>query len=130
MKRMKGLPVPTDGELAILGVLWKRGPSTVREVLEDLCRVQPTGYTTALKMMQIMAAKGLLLRDESDRSHRYRPAKPEEETQRQLVGELVDRAFDGSARKLVLQALSTTRATREELDAVRKLLDEVEETER
>ena len=94
----------TDAELAILRVLWARGPSTVREVNEAL--QDGSGYTTVLKLMQIMADKGLVLRDESERSHVYRPRLPESETQRQLVGDLLDRAFGGSAHQLVLRALS------------------------
>jgi predicted transcriptional regulator len=118
------LPRPTDGELTILRVLWARGPSTVRAVQESLG--PETGYTTALKFMQIMTEKGLLTRDESIRTHVYAAALPEESTQRQLVADLIDRAFAGSAQKLVLQALSSRRASREELTQIRRLLDEME----
>lgn len=118
------LPRPTDGELAILRVLWSRGPSTVREVQKVLG--PNTGYTTALKLMQIMTDKGLVRRDESERTHVYAAARPEEVTQRQLLGDLVDRAFQGSAAKLVMQALSSKRSTVEELTAIRKLLDDIE----
>ena len=124
------LPRPTDAELEILKVLWRRGPSTVREVFETLGESKVTGYTTVLKTMQIMAEKGLVVRDESERAHRYEPAAPEDETQRRLVGDLLRKAFDGSAKKLVLQALSTERATAGELDEIRRMLDELERGER
>ncbi len=120
-------PRPTDAELEILKVLWRRGPSTVREVFETLGETKQTGYTTVLKFMQIMAEKGLVRRDESERAHRYEAAAPEEETQRQLVGDLLQRAFDGSAKKLVLQALSRDAASAEELAEIRRMLDELEE---
>jgi predicted transcriptional regulator len=120
------LPKPTGGELAILRVLWRRGPSTVRDVLEELNQVQETGYTTVLKMMQIMTEKGLLARDDADRTHVYEPRLAEEETQRQLLGDLIERAFNGSAKKLVIQALSTKKATRNELAEIRQLLDEID----
>ncbi len=120
------LPRPTDSELAILRVLWRRGPCTVREVLDEL---EPgTGYTTALKLMQIMAEKGLVRRDESSRSHVYRATAPETVTQRQLVGDLLERAFGGSASKLVLHALSSRQASRDELAEIRRLLDELEKS--
>ena len=118
---------PTDAELAILGVLWRQGPSTVRQVQEALERLQPTGYTTALKLLQIMAAKGLVDRDESQRSHVYRARFREDETQRQLVDDLMERAFGGSAQRLVMQALASKRATPEELDAIRRLIDKLEQ---
>ena len=120
------LPRPTDAELEILKVLWRRGPSTVREVFETLGENKTTGYTTVLKFMQIMAEKGLVVRDESERAHRYEPAAPEDETQRRLVGDLLRKAFDGSAKKLVMQALSAERASASELDEIRRLLDELE----
>jgi predicted transcriptional regulator len=124
------LPRPTDAELEILKVLWRRGPSTVREVFETLGESKTTGYTTVLKLMQIMAEKGLVVRDESERAHRYEPAAPEDETQRRLVGDLLRKAFDGSAKKLVMQALSTERASAEELSEIRRMLDELERGER
>lgn len=120
------LPRPTDAELEILRVLWRRGPSTVREVFESFGESKTTGYTTVLKLMQIMADKGLVVRDESERAHRYEPAAPEDETQRRLVGDLLRKAFDGSAKKLVMQALSTERASAEELSEIRQMLDELE----
>jgi predicted transcriptional regulator len=119
-------PKPTDAELAILRVLWRLGPATVRAVHAELSRVQETGYTTVLKMLQIMAEKGLVKRDESERSHVYQPAFSEQDVQRQLVGHLMERAFGGSAQKLVLQALSAKKASASELAEIRKLLDEME----
>ena len=116
-------PRPTDTELAILRILWKRGASTVRQVHEALSRERPAAYTTALKMLQIMTDKGLVRRDVSDRTHVYQPKLTEEQTQRQLVRDLVDRAFGGSASKLVLQALTTRRATSEELAEIRRLIE-------
>jgi BlaI family transcriptional regulator, penicillinase repressor len=112
---------PTDSELAILRVLWTRGPSTVRQVAEALGR--EAGYTTVLKLLQIMTEKGLVRRDESERTHIYRAAYTEDQTQRQLVTDLLDRAFDGSAAKLVLQALSSNTASPQELEEIRKLLN-------
>lgn len=112
---------PTDAELAILRVLWMRGPSTVRQVAEKMGR--EAGYTTILKFLQIMTEKGLVRRDESARTHVYEAACSQDQTERQLVADLVDRVFGGSAAKLVLQALATTRASPEELAEIRKLLD-------
>ena len=123
------LPRPTDAELEILKVLWRRGPCTVREVFDSLSASKQTGYTTVLKFMQIMAEKGLVRRDETERAHRYEAALAEEETQRQLVGDLLRRAFDGSAKRLVMQALSTERASAGELDEIRRLLDRLERGE-
>jgi predicted transcriptional regulator len=119
-------PRPTDAELEILNVLWSRGPSTVREIHEELSRNKPTQYTTTLKLMQIMAEKGLLRRDESQRSHVYSACEPRERTQKQLAGHLLERAFGGSARNLLMGALSAKKASRRELDEIRKLLDEYE----
>lgn len=120
------LPRPTEAELAILRVLWDRGPSTVREVTEALQDERGTGYTTALKLLQIMTDKGLVQRDESSRAHAYEAVTSAETTQRQLVTDLLDRAFGGSARQLVLQALSAKRASRDELAEIRRMLDEFE----
>jgi predicted transcriptional regulator len=117
---------PTDAELAILNVLWERGPSTVRDVHEALSGSQDTGYTTVLKLMQIMTEKGLVVRDESQRAHIYSARYSEQRTQRQLLADLADRAFGGSPAKLVMQALSEKSATPEELYAIRKLLDKLE----
>jgi BlaI family transcriptional regulator, penicillinase repressor len=116
-------PRPTDAELAILRVLWARGPSTVRQVHEVLGRERPTAYTTALKLMQIMTEKGLVRRDETERTHIYHARLTEEQTQRQLVRDLLERAFGGSASKLVMQALAAKRASAEELGEIRKLID-------
>ena len=116
-------PRPTDAELAILRILWERGPSTVRQVYEVLGRERPTAYTTALKLLQIMTEKGLVDRDERDRTHIYRAHSSEEQTQRQLVRDLVDRAFGGSATKLVLQALASKHASPDELTQIRQILD-------
>ena len=117
---------PTDAELMILRVLWHRGPSTVRQVHETLSVSQGTGYTTVLKLLQIMTDKGLVVRDETQRAHVYVSRLSEQRTQRQLLGDLVDRAFGGSSAKLVLQALSGRRATLEELRDIRALLDQLE----
>lgn len=119
-------PRPTDAELEILSVLWRLGPSTVREVHEVLAKERATQYTTTLKMMQIMAEKGLLERDERTRSHVYSAGQPRERTQSQLAGHLLERAFGGSARSLLLGALSAKKASREEVAELRKLLDEYE----
>ena len=116
-------PKPTDAELAILRALWELGPSTVRSVQEKLEADRPTGYTTVLKLLQIMTDKGLVLRDTSERTHVYRVSRTARQTQRQLVGDLLERAFDGSAASLVMQALATRRATPDELDEIRQLLD-------
>ena len=119
-------PRPTDGELAILRALWQLGPATVRQVQEALNPDKETGYTTVLKLMQIMHEKGLLTRDESERTHVYRAALSEEQTQRQLVDHLLERAFGGSARQLVMQVLSSRKASSRELAQIRVLLDELE----
>jgi predicted transcriptional regulator len=126
MAKTERIPRPTDAELAILRVLWRRGPSTVRQVHDVLSAEKSTGYTTVLKFMQIMTEKGLLIRDQSGRSHVYRPQVPAEKTQQQLVGDLLERAFEGSAQRLVMQALSSKRVTPEELARIRALLDEIE----
>jgi len=111
---------PTDAELGILRVLWSRGPSTVRQVAETLGR--EAGYTTVLKLLQIMTEKRLVVRDEAERTHIYDAAYTQDQTQRQLVTDLLDRVFDGSAAQLVLQALATNKTSPEELDEIRKLL--------
>jgi len=118
------LPRPTDGELAILRVLWARGPSTVRQVHEALVESRETGYTTTLKLMQIMAEKALVTRDESSRTHVYTARMTRDETQRQLVSDLVDRAFGGSAAALVMQALSAHSTSAEELGDIQRLIAE------
>lgn len=117
---------PTNAELAILSVLWRRGPSTVRDVHEALGegRGEAVGYTTVLKLLQIMTEKALVKRDTRSRTHVYAAAASEATTRDQLLSDLVDRAFGGSSLALVLQALSTTRATPAELEQIRRLLDE------
>jgi predicted transcriptional regulator len=122
-------PIPTDREVTILGILWDKGPSTVREVNEAMNQDGATGYTTTLKLMQIMTEKGLLLRDESQFKHIYKPAISEEKTQKQLVGDLLDRAFAGSAEKLVMRALSAKKVSAKELGKIRKILAEYKEIE-
>ena len=125
-RRRRLLPAPTDAELRILRVLWQRGASTVRDVHESLAAERDTGYTTVLKLMQIMAEKGLVHRDESARQHVYVAAASEVDTQRQIVDGLLQRAFEGSAKNLVLHALATQRVSRDELAEIRALLDEIE----
>ena len=120
------IPRPTDAELAILSVLWQRGPSTVREVHDALSTTQETGYTTVLKLLQIMTEKSLVVRDESQRAHVYASRYGEQRTQRQLLGDLIDRAFRGSPAQLVMQALSASHASAAELTAIRHLLDQME----
>ena len=117
------LPRPTDAELAILRVLWTDGPGTVRDVHAKLHGERTVGYTTILKLLQIMTDKGLVRRDESERTHVYRAAASEDHTQKQLVRDLLDRAFGGSSQKLILHALSARKASRQELDEIRQLLD-------
>ena len=123
---MEELPKPTEAELEILTVLWSRGPATVREVHEVIAARKPTQYTTILKLLQIMAEKGLVLRNEKQRALVYEPAKPREWTQQQLAGDLLQRGFDGSARTLMMGALSARKASKEELAELRKLLEEYE----
>src|SRR5687768_1076223 len=123
---MPNRPRPTPAELEILRVLWHRGPSTVREVHEGLDRQRATGYTTVLKLLQIMTEKGIVTRDETERAHVYAARLPEADTQRQLVGDLLDRAFGGSALKLVLHALAARKASPAEIARIRRMLDEME----
>ncbi|HEX2662935.1 MAG TPA: BlaI/MecI/CopY family transcriptional regulator [Candidatus Acidoferrum sp.] len=115
---------PTNAELEILTVLWSIGPATVREVYEAINRRRPAQYSTTLKFMQIMANKGLLRRDEKQRAHVYEAVKSQAWTQRQLAGDLLERAFGGSPKALLVGALSARRATKEELAELLKLLDE------
>lgn len=119
-------PRPTQAELEILSVLWQRGNSTVREVQETLAESRAMGYTTVLKLLQIMSDKGLVTRDEEQRSHVYAAAIPQDQTQRQLVTDLLDRAFDGSAMDLVMHALATKKTSAGEIARIRQLLDELE----
>lgn len=126
----KEIPKPTDAELAILQVLWQQGPSTVRQVQDILEAERGTGYTTTLKLMQIMFEKGLLGRDDSNRSHVYTALVTQQKTQRRLVSELVEQVFAGSAQQLVLQALAAKKSTPEELREIRNLIDELERDSR
>jgi BlaI family transcriptional regulator, penicillinase repressor len=123
-------PRPTAAELELLTVLWSLGPSTVRGVHETLSRRKPAQYSTVLKFLQIMAEKGLVRRDEKQRAHIYEAARTREWTQRQLAGDLLQRAFDGSAKSLMLGALSASKASKAELAEMRKLLDEYEKRTR
>lgn len=118
----RAFPRPTDAELAILRVVWDRGPSTVRQVYDALAGSRETGYTTTLKLMQIMAEKGLVTRDESSRTHVYSARLSRVSTQRQLVRDLLDRAFGGSAAALVLQALSANAVSQQELSEIQQLI--------
>jgi predicted transcriptional regulator len=117
-------PKPTNAELEILTVLWSTGPATVREVYEIINRRRPAQYSTILKFMQIMAEKGLVRRDEKQRAHIYAAARSREWTQRQLAGDLLERAFDGSARALLVGALAARKTSKAELAELRKLLDD------
>jgi BlaI family transcriptional regulator, penicillinase repressor len=116
--------LPTDAELDILAVLWRLGPATVRDVHEALGK--GSGYTTTLKQMQLMTGKGLLIRSERFQSHVYQPAAPKEHTQRSIASDLLERAFDGSTKSLVLGALESKAASREDLAEIRRMLDEFE----
>lgn len=127
---MAPLPRPTDAELEILTVLWSRGATTVREVHEIIAARKPTQYTTVLKTLQIMADKGLVRRNEEQRAHIYEAARPQKWTQRQLAGDLLQRAFNGSARSLMVGALSARKASKAELAELRRLLDEYEKETR
>ncbi|UOQ52932.1 BlaI/MecI/CopY family transcriptional regulator [Hymenobacter cellulosivorans] len=121
------LPKPTESELEILQVLWQHGPSTVRFVNDELSQKREVGYTTTLKLLQLMLDKGLVLRDDDSRTHVYRAAVREEETQSQLLDRFVEAAFGGSAMKLVMQALGNRRTSKEELRQIRTLLNEIEQ---
>src|SRR5438045_7678160 len=118
---------PTKLELAILKVLWEAGPRSVREIHKILDEGKPTGYTTVLKMLQIMTEKGLVERDETVRPQIYRPKASQSQTQRQLLRDLIHRAYGGSVKALVMQALGTSKTSRQTLDAIEKLLDENED---
>ena len=118
------LQKPTVSELEILRVLWARGPSTVREVHEQLSEKKALGYTTVLKLLQIMTAKGTVRRNEEQRAHVYEACQPATETKRQLVGDVLQRVFEGSASQLMIHALEGRRTSKKELDELRRLLDE------
>jgi BlaI family transcriptional regulator, penicillinase repressor len=122
----RNLPRPTDAELEILTLLWALGPSTVRDIHNGIEARKPTQYTTVLKMLQIMAEKGLVRRDERQRAHVYEAAQAKEATQRQLAGDLLARAFNGSAQSLMMGALSSGKTSKKELDDLRKMLDDYE----
>jgi len=121
-------PRPTDSELAIMRVLWDRGPSTVRDVLDAINsrRDPPLAYTTVLRFLQIMTEKRLVVRDEGERGHIYRSSAPADQTKKRLVRDLMDRLFDGSAHQLVLQALGSHKVSAKEIREIRKLLDNLE----
>ena len=121
------LPRPTDAELEVLTVLWSIGPATVRDVYEVIRKRRRAQYSTILKFMQIMAEKGLVKRDESQRAHIYEPSKPREWTQRQLAGDLLERAFSGSAKALLVGALASRKASKKELAELRSLLEKLNE---
>lgn len=122
----ESLQKPTASELEILRVLWARGPSTVREVHEALSEKKDLGYTTVLKLLQIMTTKGTVRRDEGQRAHVYEACQPATETKRQLVGDVLHRVFEGSASELMIHALEGRRTSRKELEELRRLLDEYE----
>lgn len=121
---------PTESELEILRVLWEKGPSTVREVHEVLGQSKDAGYTTTLKLMQIMHEKGLLERDTSSKTHIYASAVSQENTQRQLLDKMIDTVFNGSASQLVLRALGNHKSSKEELEKIKQYLDEIEKQQK
>jgi BlaI family transcriptional regulator, penicillinase repressor len=123
---MTTTPKPTPSELEILQVLWERGPSTVREVHEALSAKRPMGYTSVLKLMQIMTTKGTLRRNEEQRAHVYDPVEPAEKTKRQLALDVLQRVFEGSASDLMMHALAGQKASKEEIEEMRRLLSEYE----
>jgi predicted transcriptional regulator len=114
---------PTESELEILRVLWERGEATVRDVHEELSKTKDAGYTTTLKLMQIMHEKGMVKRDESNKTHKYIPLISREKTQKQFVGKMIDTLFQGSSTQLVMQALGNHKTSPEELDEIQKMLD-------
>jgi predicted transcriptional regulator len=128
--RKPSSPQPTEAEIDILRILWQRGPSSVKDVHEEIRRLRSTRLTTTLKQMQLMTGKGLLRRDESRRPQLFSPRAPQESTLRQLAADLLERAFGGSAERLVMHALEAGEISREELDRIRKLLDNLEEGKR
>jgi BlaI family transcriptional regulator, penicillinase repressor len=121
---------PTASELEILRVLWERGPSTVREVHEALADTKSTGYTSVLKLMQIMTAKGIVRRNETERAHVYEACEPAATTKRQLAADVMHRVFDGSASELMMHALAGRRASKLEIEELRRLLDTFERKKR
>jgi len=122
----RALPKPTASELEILRVLWERGPSTVRKVYEELSAKKPVGYTTVLKLLQIMTSKGTVRRNEDQRAHVYEACLPAEKTKRQLAADVLQRVFEGSASELMMHALEGRKTSRKELEELRRILDERE----
>ena len=128
---MKQAPLkPTAAELEILRVLWSRGPSTVREVHESLREKKSLGYTSVLKFLQIMTTKGTVRRNETHRAHVYEACLPAEQTKRQLAGDMLQRVFEGSASQLMMHALAGRKASQEEIQELRRILDEYERSKR
>jgi len=123
MMKKRELPRPTEGELQLLGILWERGPSTVRDLFEEANAERPVVYTGVLKLLQIMTDKGLVLRDERERAHVYRAAVSQADTERRLLRELSERFFAGSAAQLALRALEMEKSSQEDLDAIRQLIE-------
>lgn len=119
-------PKPTASELEILQILWAHGPSTVRDICEIMSQSKPTGYTTVLKLLQIMTSKGMVIRNEEERAHVYQAIQPAENTKRQLVNDLLQRAFSGSASQLMMHALAGKKTSPQEIEEIRRLLDEFE----
>jgi len=115
---------PTEAQLEVLNILWDRGPLTVRQVHEELSEAKPSQYTTTLKIMQVMADRGLVARDESERSHVYRPQIAREDAERQLASDLMNRVFAGSARRLLVSALASKRASSKEVDELRDFIEQ------
>jgi len=118
---------PTESELEILRVLWERGQATVRDVHEELSKTKDAGYTTTLKLMQIMHEKGLVKRDETSKTHKYTPLVSREKTQKQFMGKMIDTLFQGSSTQLVMQALGNHKTSKEELDEIQKLIDNLKQ---
>lgn len=118
---------PTESELEILRVLWERGEATVRDVHEELSKTKDAGYTTTLKLMQIMHEKGLVKRDETSKTHKYTPLVSREKTQKQFMGKMIDTLFQGSSTQLVMQALGNHKTSKEELDEIQKLIDNLKQ---
>ena len=130
MKTSSNFPKPTEAQLDVLNILWDRGPLTVRQVHEELSRAKPSQYTTTLKIMQVMADRGLVARDERERSHVYHPRIKREEAQHQLASDLMNRVFKGSARRLLVSALGAKRASMKELDELRDYIEQYRERTR
>lgn len=125
MSKSSQLPKPTESELEILQILWQRGKATVREVHEELATIKDAGYTTTLKLMQIMNEKGLVKRDDSSKTHIYEAIVSKEKTQQHMVGKLMNTLFDGSASQLVMRALGGSKPTKKEIEEIQKLIDQL-----